>query len=93
VTGYVMVVFVFVVGEVVMLVIGVNDGAMVVFIFMVGDVSMLVTAVIDSVMVLFIFVVGDVVMIFDRRDRWCHGGVCLRDRRRAEACERRREAL
>jgi ABC-type spermidine/putrescine transport system permease subunit I len=45
VTDGVMVVFVFVVGDVPMRVTGVTDGVMVVFVFVVGDVVMLLTGV------------------------------------------------
>jgi hypothetical protein len=57
------VVFVFVVGDIAMLVTGVTDGAMVVFVFVVDDMPMRVTGVTDGIMVVFLFVVGDVLML------------------------------
>ncbi|KAK1678993.1 hypothetical protein QYE76_039841 [Lolium multiflorum] len=77
-----MVMFVFVVGDVVMLVIGVTGvtgGDMVVFGFVIGDMMMLVTGMNDGVMVVFVFVVGNAVMLRGRRDRLYHvtGGVML----------------
>ncbi|KAK1643612.1 hypothetical protein QYE76_061417 [Lolium multiflorum] len=63
VTGGVLVVFVFVVGDMVMLVTSVTDGVMVVFVFVFGDMPMLVTGVTCGVLVVFVFVVGDMVML------------------------------
>ncbi|KAK1698455.1 hypothetical protein QYE76_015152 [Lolium multiflorum] len=63
VTDDVMVMFVFVVGDMPMPVTGVTGGVLVVFVFVVGDMVMLVTGVTDGVMVVFVFVVGDMPML------------------------------
>jgi hypothetical protein len=72
-TGGVMVVFTFVVSDMVMLVTGVNGGVMVVFVLVFGDVVMHVTGVTCGVMVVFDDVVGDIVMLLTR----VNGGVMM----------------
>ncbi|KAK1679482.1 hypothetical protein QYE76_040330 [Lolium multiflorum] len=58
-----MVMFVFVVGNVPIVVTGVTSGVLVVFVYVVGDMVMLVTGVNRGVLVVFVFVVGDVPML------------------------------
>jgi hypothetical protein len=69
-----MVVFSFVVGDMVMLVTGKNSGVMVVFVFVVGDVVMLVNGVDSGAMVVASFVINEVSMLVmsEVRSPCCH---------------------
>jgi hypothetical protein len=63
-----MVVFIFVVGDVCLLVTGMTNGVMVVFVFIVGDVVMLLSG---GAMVVSAFVIADMLKLVNGGAWWC----------------------